>query len=1539
VEPGQTVKVTVKASAIFQPIQTVELRYRVMYGEEAMVPMRDDGLGGDGQARDGIFSAVIPSGQALPGQMLRWYVTARDAQGRASRLPAWEDPLNSQAYVGTLGATNISTALPVFHWFLENRYVNAAATRSGTRCTVFYAGELYDNVQVRLRGENSVTWDKKSYKFDFNPDQRFRYSPSERRVDEINLNSTWSDKTHLRQVLSWEVYRDAGAPGCRSFPLRIHQNGLFHSLAVFVEQPDEVMLERNGLSPRGSLYKINNALESTDGAEKLLPRDAQFEELQDFVDGISAGNPRQALYLFDHLDIPSVVNYLAATVLIHDNDCTAKNYFLYHDLEGSGEWQVLPWDKDLTFGRNFRSRAGLSDEIWADFDHTNSIGSDHPFSSPSHPLFMDQNHQKENGQWNRLTEALYSNPLVRQMYLRRLRSLMDDLLQPNETPLSDRRLERRLDELLHAMEPESLLDRARWGYPTYGTPQTMGMAVQILQSEYLVRRRHHFFVSHSVTNAAVMPDSARIPEPEPPAPVLQFGVIERSPLSGNPEEQFVEVLNPNPYSVDISGWAVQGGVRHLFRPGTVVPSGGLLILTANRRAFRERSLQPRGGMGLLVQGNYQGRLGSGATHVELVDGSRVVARAELADIRTARQRQLVLNRLMYEPAVLNGGRCESDEELEYVELRNRGPEPLDLRGVRFTEGIHFDFADSRIQFLPAPSDASAPSRSLFLVKNRARFVAHYGLEDRIAGEYVGSLDNQGERLRLEEPNGEPLLDFRYQPAAQPLTRGLGFGLAWSAALTGSFQLVGGPEGSWILGPWEAIPGPVPPLSTAPSPPSVLINEIIAAPEEGRPDTIELIGAEHTEIGGWFLSDEFRFPMKYRLPFGTRIPSGGFFVIDATSFGVASGGFPGFGLAREGESVHLFSASPEGRLTGYHHGAHFPAQALGASYGRFEPSDASVGERWASSGVPSLGTTNAPPRPGPVVFSEIMYHAPDASDGSQLTELSFIGLHNTSGQRVLAFDPLMPTNTWSIAGSIEYRFPRQFVFPPAGEVLLVGFDPVSQVDQTEAFRRFHGVPTTVRMLGPWKGNLDAKGGCLVMKSVAVVGEASRLDFIQDEACYMAAPPWDALADGQGPSLSRIDPLALGTEPGNWVATAPNPGQHYDPALHPSILIHPADRVVDGYSDATLGVLAGPDPTLRYQWRRNGKPLPGAVGSILRLPQVPPRDSGRYDVVVMARGGVLVSEAARLEVLQPPIVYSHPAPPLIPVLGSNYVLSVGVMRQAAPVTYQWFFNRQPLLGEVGSELRLSRLSWEMAGSYSVIVSDGRARVESRPAVIQPLMPPLVIQSPESQMVNVGETIVLRARAIGAEPMVYFWRKNGVYLKGEYRPDLIIPSASLTNAGVYSVVVSNITTPRLIPPLERANVLVLGDTDGDGMPDIWELTYQFRFDQPGDALEDADGDGLNNLQEYLAGTHPRDPSDFVRLDRFDRSSLPSMGMLSFNSISNRAYVVQVADQIGSPWSNWMRFPSLTTNSRVNVVVPFLEAPQRHFRLLVPKVGDPLE
>lgn len=51
---------------------------------------------------------------------------------------------------------------------------------------------------------------------------------------------------------------------------------------------------------------------------------------------------------------------------------------------------------------------------------------------------------------------------------------------------------------------------------------------------------------------------------------------------------------------------------------------------------------------------------------------------------------------------------------------------------------------------------------------------------------------------------------------------------------------------------------------------------------------------------------------------------------------------------------------------------------------------------------------------------------------------------------------------------------------------------------------------------------------------------------------------------------------------------------------------------------------------------------------------------------------------------------------------------------------------------------------------------------------------------------------------------------------------------------------------------------DTDGDGLPDVWEEKFGFNAFDPSDAAGDADGDGFSNMEEFVAGTNPSDATD---------------------------------------------------------------------------------
>ncbi len=102
----------------------------------------------------------------------------------------------------------------------------------------------------------------------------------------------------------------------------------------------------------------------------------------------------------------------------------------------------------------------------------------------------------------------------------------------------------------------------------------------------------------------------------------------------------------------------------------------------------------------------------------------------------------------------------TDQQFEFIELMNISPNPVELTGCRFDDGITFDFAaNSSVQTIP-------PGGSILLVSNAAAFASRYpGVS--IAGVFQDSsnLSNSGERLELLAADGSDIFDFVYDDNA------------------------------------------------------------------------------------------------------------------------------------------------------------------------------------------------------------------------------------------------------------------------------------------------------------------------------------------------------------------------------------------------------------------------------------------------------------------------------------------------------------------------------------------------------------------------------------------------------------------------------------------------------------------------------------------------------------------------------------------------------------------------------------------------------
>ena len=122
---------------------------------------------------------------------------------------------------------------------------------------------------------------------------------------------------------------------------------------------------------------------------------------------------------------------------------------------------------------------------------------------------------------------------------------------------------------------------------------------------------------------------------------------------------------------------------------------------------------------------------------------------------------------------------------------------------------------------------------------------------------------------------------------------------------------------------------------------------------------------------------------------------------------------------------------------------------------------------------------------------------------------------------------------------------------------------------------------------------------------------------------------------------------------------------------------------------------------------------------------------------------------------------------------------------------------------------------------------------------------------------------------------------------------------------------------------------DTDGDGMPDDYETSNHFDPYNSNDAGLDADGDGLTNLQEYLAGTDPHDPTSVFRPVGAQRSA--NSFSITFPTVLGKLYQAQKSDQL-TP-ANWslVRDNIYGTGQLVTVTDFSVSGPLAFYRLVV--------
>ncbi len=235
-------------------------------------------------------------------------------------------------------------------------------------------------------------------------------------------------------------------------------------------------------------------------------------------------------------------------------------------------------------------------------------------------------------------------------------------------------------------------------------------------------------------------------------------------------------------------------------------------------------------------------------------------------------------------------------------------------------------------------------------------------------------------------------------------------------------------------------------------------------------------------------------------------------------------------------------------------------------------------------------------------------------------------------------------------------------------------------------------------------------------------------------------------------------------------------------------------------------------------------------------------GSFTGSTTANGQVLLATSTKVISLAiedegSPYVVQQPQDTSV-IAGNPFTLNATAIGQG-PLTFQWTRNGVPLTDDAritGTNtltLQINDAAAGDAGQYRLLVTSALGGRTSRAAEVTVVTPPVITTHPQSITAAPDEEVVLSVAADGAS-LSYQWFKNGALMPGETNASLVIASAGASDAGVYTVEITNLagsvpSQPAAIsissPPGGSLN-LTWSTAFNSNVPELRETTVVLQF-----------------------------------------------------------------------------------------------------------------
>lgn len=225
---------------------------------------------------------------------------------------------------------------------------------------------VLDSIGVRFKGNSSYTLSsstpKKPFEFNFS---KYREDQELMGLHKLNVQNGISDPTFMREAIAYGIARRY-MPASRTTYANVYIDSTLLGFYSIVEQMDKIFLSRYFVNINHNLFKASNnggtleyrgADPASYAAEYDLKTNEDANDWTRFVELLDKLNNTSDQEFVEkvgkYLNFDRCLRMLAFNMVLSNYDSytgSSRNYYLYDDKSTTGQFHVMPWDLNESFG-------------------------------------------------------------------------------------------------------------------------------------------------------------------------------------------------------------------------------------------------------------------------------------------------------------------------------------------------------------------------------------------------------------------------------------------------------------------------------------------------------------------------------------------------------------------------------------------------------------------------------------------------------------------------------------------------------------------------------------------------------------------------------------------------------------------------------------------------------------------------------------------------------------------------------------------------------------------------------------------------------------------------------------------------------------------------------------------------------------------------------------------------------------------------------------------------------------------------------------